>query len=473
MKRLFFIGLILALGLMLGVSNAIATPQQVHLSWSTNDVYRTMTMMWWTELPGESKVVYDLMPQESPKNYAFTTEGTAYQIKPAKDRHGEPIATQFTGFYHETRLTDLEPGTDYYFRVGGSDGYSQEWSFRTIGLGQKVKFIIGGDSRRPYGAGYEVKVSPKVISNWPWSRDWVTTCAAEEGPDFVVFIGDMVNEGSIQENWSNWFESFQDRLVKDKRMIPIIAVIGNHEMGVYPDEESTYEWFKGVYANPGNELTFSLDFPNLHITNLCATGGCIATWWEPTLEEAKAQVDFLKDDLANSDAEWKIVVFHVPYYSCFLTGTGYASEPLLKYWSPVIENPIYGVDIVATGHVHNYLRSWPMRTLAIQEVPVDKDWTKVGYKAVYELLNNSAEGVTYIVQGGWGAPNDPYIKGTDCDLRPFIAAAAARACYTLAEITENGLHLVTKDTADTILDEITLHYTTTQFTEPEFENVIW
>ncbi len=34
-------------------------PQGIHLTWSTTDVYRTMTISWWTESSADSTVKYD------------------------------------------------------------------------------------------------------------------------------------------------------------------------------------------------------------------------------------------------------------------------------------------------------------------------------------------------------------------------------------------------------------------------------
>jgi len=449
-------------------------PKQVHLSWSTNDVYHTMTVMWFTQFkPNGSLVLYDTVSHESPQGYAFSQVGAAHQVSPDKDRHGNPIETKFDGWYHEAELTGLSPGTTYYFRVGGLGGYSAEWSLKTIGLREKVSFAVGGDSRRPWGDGWEIKYSPTSISNWPWARDAVTSCAASACPDFVIFCGDMVAEGNSQEQWNNWFDSLQEHLVtEDGRMIPIVAVIGNHDMGAHPDVESTYQWFKGVFANPGNELWYSLDFPDLHVTALSATGGCVGTWWAPALQEAKKQLNWLESDLAGGNAPWTVVVWHIPYYSGFVTGTGYPSEPFLKYWAPIVEDQAYGVDLVINGHVHNYMRSWPIRTMLIEDVPVDKPSTDLGYKATYELQTNSSDGVTYIVQGCWGAPTEPYLKGGDCDIRDFTAAAAARPSYTLVELTDDGIQVLTKDTRGNVLDDFTLPYTTTDFVVPEYEYVI-
>ncbi|HID63793.1 MAG TPA: hypothetical protein EYP49_13800, partial [Anaerolineae bacterium] len=338
-------------------------------------------------------------------------------------------------------------------------------SFRTIGLDENVKFIAGGDSRRPW-ASLEIKLHPYAISNWPDARNWVTTMAAEEEPAFVWFLGDMVNEGNNWEHWRDWLASMEENLVTpDGRMIPIVAVVGNHELGAWPDTESTPAWFQGIFANPGDELTFALNFPNLHLTTLRADGGCVGTWWEPAEEQAIAQKDWLQADLQTSDAEWKLAGFHVPYFNCFEQGTGYASEPFLVHWGEIFQN--YGADAVFGGHVHNFMRSWP---ISITEVITEPDGAYSDYLAyaVYSMTTSSTDGVTYVVQGTWGAPTDPYMKGDDCDIRDFIAAADAIPSYTIVEVGEGTLKMTTKTISGDVLDEVTLPYTTTEFPTPEY-----
>ena len=458
------VGSVLVIGIHgWAIAGADEVPSQIHLTWSTNDVYHTITVSWWTSYEGSDVVRYD-------------TDGASggYDHQAEGEHHRVIIDTvEFEGWYHDVELTDLEPGTTYYFVCGGPESWSEEHSFRTIGEDEEVNFILGGDSRRPYAA-YEIKSSPTAISNWPEARDWVSTTMAGEDPDFVVFIGDMVNSGNDQENWANWLEMVEELWVTpDGRMIPIVPVIGNHEMGAYPDVDSSYEYFTGIFALPGNELWYSLDFPDLHVTVLCSSGACVATWWDERTEwEAKKQVNWLKKDLRKSEAEWKVVAFHIPYYSSFVTGTGYPSELYLKHWASIIEDPAYGVDIVATGHVHNYMRSWPIRTMKIEDVGLEPDlpWSGEGYLAVYELEEESSDGVTYIVQGCWGAPTDPYEEGTECDIRDLMAEAAARPSYTLAELTADGkLHVMTIDTDGNMLDEETLPYTApVDFPVPEY-----
>lgn len=445
-----------------------ADPQLVHLSWSVDDVYHTMTAVWWTLARAASEMVYDTASHANQADYPFTATGGDYRIAPQEDRHGQLIETSFPGQFHEVHLAGLEPGTLYYFRVGGEGFWSREWGFRTIGLGQDIKFVVGGDSRRPYAAA-EIEHAPYAISNWPYARDLVTAHAAQEDPDFIWFLGDMVNTGNDFENWQNWFTSMQDNLVTaEGRMIPIVAVIGNHELGAFPDRETTPAWFQGLFANPGDELTFVLNFPNLHLTSLRADGQSLVPYWEPSVSQAQEQRDWLAADLRGSEAEWKLVAFHMPYFSCFEQGTGYPSEPFLYHWWDVLENPDYGADVVFTGHVHNYLRTWPIDITSVEEVDLGGGSAAVGYRANYTMQRSSEEGLTYVAQGCWGAPTDPYIRGDDCDIRPFMASGAAVPSYTIVEIGAMTLRMTTKTTAGDVLDDVTLPYVMQELATPVY-----
>jgi Calcineurin-like phosphoesterase len=79
------------------------------------------------------------------------------------------------------------------------------------------------------------------------------------------------------------------------------------------------------------------------------------------------QTAWLESHLAVSTAPWKIVAFHHPAYTC----GGYLSNPaVVSRWVPLFAK--YGVDLVLSGHDHNYQRFAPRN------------------------------GVTYVVHGGGG-----------------------------------------------------------------------
>lgn len=81
-----------------------------------------------------------------------------------------------------------------------------------------------------------------------------------------------------------------------------------------------------------------------------------------------AQRRWLEQALATSVAPWKVVAFHHPVFSC---GNYSGVHEMRRLLVPVFER--HGVDLVLSGHDHNYQRFGPRR------------------------------GVTYVVHGGGGA----------------------------------------------------------------------
>jgi predicted phosphodiesterase len=63
------------------------------------------------------------------------------------------------------------------------------------------------------------------------------------------------------------------------------------------------------------------------------------------------QTAWLEDRLAASTARWKIAVFHHPPWTC---GGHRGNSAVVAQWVPLFEQ--YGVDLVLSGHDHNYQR---------------------------------------------------------------------------------------------------------------------
>jgi 3',5'-cyclic AMP phosphodiesterase CpdA len=67
--------------------------------------------------------------------------------------------------------------------------------------------------------------------------------------------------------------------------------------------------------------------------------------------ENPEQTQWLSENLSRSDAAWKVVVFHQPAFSCSL----HDSDPrVVEQWVPPLER--FEVDLVLSGHEHNYQR---------------------------------------------------------------------------------------------------------------------
>ena len=74
--------------------------------------------------------------------------------------------------------------------------------------------------------------------------------------------------------------------------------------------------------------------------------------------EDQGQFEFASADLAkaksNTNTDWIIVYFHRPLYS----GSGSKNDGMRDMYHPLFQK--YNVDLVLSGHAHNYQRTYPL-----------------------------------------------------------------------------------------------------------------
>ena len=179
--------------------------------------------------------------------------------------------------------------------------------------------------------------------------------------------------------------------------------------------------------------SFSFDYGNAHWTILDANP--YVDWKSPK------RVAWLEADLqAASRAKWRFVAFHQP---AFHSGRSHGREQQMRNIAPLMEK--YKVDVVFSGHVHNYQRSYP---LTFKAFPIQ------GLKLFGEVINGefvldkTFDGVDntkpnapiYIVSGCGGAPTT---AEPDLDVperrEPFTAKYSPLYSYTRCEMKPNGL----------------------------------
>ena len=113
------------------------------------------------------------------------------------------------------------------------------------------------------------------------------------------------------------------------------GVLGNHD----------YERSRGAYelktlGMPGRYYTRKLGDVQLFFLDSNAITTRQTRWFEQQLSE--------------STATWKIALFHHPPYTC----GGHAGDTdVVRSWVPLLES--YGVQLVLSGHDHNYQRFAP------------------------------------------------------------------------------------------------------------------
>jgi 3',5'-cyclic AMP phosphodiesterase CpdA len=203
--------------------------------------------------------------------------------------------------------------------VAGSAGAAT----RILAVGD---FGVGGATERAMGASMKA-----------WE--------AGHPADLLLTLGDNDYTESPAAFRRNWSDAFGWRVSAG---LAVAGTLGNHDVRV---QGGRYEY--GTLGMPSRYYERSFAELDLFVLDSNAIGTRQTTW--------------LRNHLSASSATWKVVVFHHPAYTC----GGYLSNPAVAArWVPLLRQ--YGVDLVLSGHDHNYQRFAPRN------------------------------GVTYVVHGGGG-----------------------------------------------------------------------
>jgi len=329
--------------------------------------------------------------------------------------------------------------------VGGVEPH-RVWSAPLGGLapGQPVEYQVLKNGKPVFKATTKPRKAPGQASQFVVFGD----CAAKtEGqrkiayqtyklaPDYVFITGDIVySRGRVSEYRDKYFPVYNAETADPAVGAPLIrstlfmATPGNHDIGSddfekFPDTMAYfYYWSQPLNgpvtdaANPnapkvkgpeGNVeafktaagkafprmANFSFDYGDVHWTVLDAN---VYVDWN----DAKLRA-WLADDLKKAaGAKWRFVGFHQPGFN---SSKKHFSEQQMRVIAPVLEAG--KADVVFTGHVHNYQRSFPLRFApapgAKAKGEVAGEWTLD--KAFDGKTNTKPNGVIYLVTGAGGA----------------------------------------------------------------------
>ncbi len=276
---------------------------------------------------------------------------------------------------HTIRLSGLEKGTKYCYRVG--DAERGWWSDAGV-----IETASGGDE----GFTFFYLTDPQAQRPDHFERfAQVVETASAEYPDakFIVSAGDNVDEGKNVKHW-NYLLNSTDKLLS----LPYMTATGNHE-----DEESAIaENFvlPGVpEQNLDSGVYYSYDYNDVHFTVLNTND----------IEDDKlgnAQLEWLKNDIKSSDARWKIVVLHKALYS---NGSHFDDgdvEGMRKQLGTLL--PYLGVDLVLQGHDHVYLRTDAMVANSV----VPSTTSTAEFDGLEYFVKHNPKGTIYSICGTSG-----------------------------------------------------------------------
>ncbi|MBQ8783936.1 MAG: metallophosphoesterase [Clostridia bacterium] len=281
----------------------------------------------------------------------------------------------FNMYRHTVTLTDLKPGTKYVYRVGNTERgwWSEVGTVETADGSDEVTFFHMCD--------------PQSQNLKQYTRGWANTVeqAFNLYPDakFIVNTGDLVDHGMNVNQWQWLFDTASDDLMSTYLM----PVSGNHEeMDDYslagnfilpnaPEQDTT----TGVY--------YSYDYNNVHVSVLNTNE------IDSTNGLESEQVEWLKQDIANSDADWNIVALHKAIYS---NGSHYDDGEIITTREQLSKlMPELGIDLVLQGHDHVYMRT---HSIDSNEVVSEEKVNLKHNGEVYEAYVNPT-GTSYAISG--------------------------------------------------------------------------
>lgn len=362
--------------------SAHAAPKWVRItpsSDSTSSIYIT----WNTESQEGSKVQYGL-----DQSYGSEAQGTEDDVGGAM------------GIVHSAELTGLTPDTLYHYRVGDqATGWSDDHTFRTAPADQCTPFSFGiaADNRGNLSG-----------TSTCWAS--VFEQISEQGVSFVINSGDLVMDGSHDNEWKDFLDTSEPWMAD----VALIPCIGNHDDDSVDGDGALYN---RIFTLPRNNVDntedfYSFDYGNTHFAAISMY-----------TSDFNTQYAWLEQDLSTTTKMWKVVYFHTPVYS----SGSHGSNEDGKTWGYIPLFDQYHVDLVFTGHDHIYERYKPMRG--------------------GQVVSSYDEGTCYMVSGGGGAAMDPIYS-----FRPKedgLEVGDAKHHYVHITISNNIMHIRTQRVSGT------------------------
>lgn len=272
---------------------------------------------------------------------------------------------------HRVELTGLEPGRVYRFWIGEQPPAvpGQAYRFRTMPAVPRrpIRFVTGGD-----------------MMHSREMADAMNRVAGKLGPDFALLGGDLAYSNDVLAMpWVDWLQSWTlHARTPDGLLIPMIAVIGNHEVaGAYGKTREQARYYYDLFAPRDGRSNFATDLGDYlsiialdsHHTQPVESQ---TAWLEAALQERE-------------DQEYLFAVYHYPAYGTTkapqdgLPSDAEVSKLIQAEWVPLFER--YGLTAVFENDHHTYKRTHRLR----------------------KNRRDDANGILYLGDGAWGVLTRP------------------------------------------------------------------
>ncbi|MCB2198561.1 metallophosphoesterase [bacterium] len=176
--------------------------------------------------------------------------------------------------------------------------------------------------------------------------------------DFVVSTGDnFYNSGVMSVEDEQWRTSFEDIYTASSLQVPWYVALGNHDYRGDVDAQIEYSEESTRWRMPDKYYSFQYALEEGKIAQFFVLDTNRFPFWNTPWRMIKRlwsdltgeQEEWFREELSQSDAEWKIVIAHHAVYS---TGSRHGDiEVLQETFVPLLTE--FGVQAWFNGHDHN------------------------------------------------------------------------------------------------------------------------
>lgn len=280
---------------------------------------------------------------------------------------------------HVARLRGLAPASEYPYRIslkGGRKLFEGELKSPKP-AGAATEFIVFGDSGK--GTRVQYALGQQML---------------ERNADFMLHTGDLVYGDGARHKYPARFFGAYRQLISS---IPFFPCLGNHDVA----EDGSALPYASVFELPQNgpasrpaDHEYWFDYGQARIVVLDSEAS--------EVEMRDVIAPWLREVFEPNAPEWRIVSLHRPAYS---VGNYRADLSVRRHLVPVFE--AVGVDVVFSGHDHNYQRMRPIREGRVRDDGILYIITGAGGARLYEREQDDDEYVVVFDSENYSAT---YVK---------------------------------------------------------------
>ncbi len=318
-------------------------PDRIILGWNADAVANSQAVNWRTDNSVE-KAVAEIAIATGEPDFAKS----AIRINALTEKFkGETEVVHF----HSANFQNLQPNTQYAYRVGDGEYWSEWFHFTTAqNAAAPFSFLYFGDAQNDLRS--------------IWSRTIRAAYSQLPSINFMIHAGDLINNANYDYQWGEWFEAGGWL----NGMVPSLATPGNHEYFRDSETKKTTlsSYWKPSFVHPANgpesvrESAYFLVYQGVLFVALDSQRALVDA------DVMQEQAEWLTEVLEKNTQRWVVIFHHHPVYS---TKAGRDNVAWRDTMEPIYKK--YGVDLVLQGHDHTYGRGINMPLGNVRKNPTE------------------------------------------------------------------------------------------------------